>query len=266
MTFSNDFYMDISKINIAHEFTLDSTHGCEYPNGRGQYGIVFGIEGEAEYRFRSGERLTVGSGGMLLLSPSAAYSTVIKGKFRHYTANFDIHEDDSLNSLIIGSHRLLQVENPEQYRQLLKKLTSLRMSKRAGADMLATACLYEILASLFAELQAHALGSEHYSRLLPAKEYIDREPSAHVSLEHLARLSHMSVTNFRREWNKTYGETPMQYRDRVRIFYAKEYLLSGYYTVGEVAERCGFDDVSYFIRFFKKHVGTSPKKFADNSL
>ena len=29
----------------------------------------------------------------------------------------------------------------------------------------------------------------------------------------------------------------------------------------ETAKKCGFDDVSYFVRFFKKHTGISPGKF-----
>jgi AraC-like DNA-binding protein len=75
----------------------------------------------------------------------------------------------------------------------------------------------------------------------------------------------MSATNFRREWKKIYLETPLQYRDSIRLYYAKEYLNSGYYTVTEIAEKCGFDDVSYFVRFFKKKAGRTPgelkKKF-----
>ena len=77
----------------------------------------------------------------------------------------------------------------------------------------------------------------------------------------LANLVNMSVTNFRREWLKLYGESALQYRDRIRLSYAKEYLMSGYYTVTEVAEKCGFNDVNYFIRFFKKNTGISPGKF-----
>jgi AraC-like DNA-binding protein len=71
----------------------------------------------------------------------------------------------------------------------------------------------------------------------------------------------MSVTNFRREWKKIYAEAPIQYRDSIRLYYAKEYLSSGYYTVSETAEKCGFDDVSYFVRLFKKKTGLTPGEF-----
>ena len=105
-----------------------------------------------------------------------------------------------------------------------------------------------------------------YNRLLPAKEYIEQYFHQPISLEELAKLSNMSATNFRREWKKIYLETPLQYRDSIRLYYAKEYLNSGYYTVTEIAEKCGFDDVSYFVRFFKKKVGLTPGEFKKKFL
>jgi hypothetical protein len=47
---------------------------------------------------------------------------------------------------------------------------------------------------------------------------------------------------------------------------AKELLESGFYSVSEVAMRCGFDDVSYLCRFFKKHTGLTPLEFAQNGI
>ena len=263
MIASDSFYMDVCKINIAHEFTLDAENGCEYPSGRGHYGLVYCLEGNAEYRFASGEKCRVGSGELLLLTPAAAYSIVIHNKFRHYTVNFDIHEEGSYTGFLKSSFCFLHSENPDQYRQSFKKLTSVRFFEHAGAQMLALSCLYELLSCFFAEIYDREHVNDRHTRLLPAKEYIDKDPSRPISLGKLACICNMSTTNFRREWMKIYGETPLRYRDKIRLFYAKELLMSGYYTVSEVAERCGFDDLSYFIRFFKKHTGLSPKKFVE---
>ena len=76
----------------------------------------------------------------------------------------------------------------------------------------------------------------------------------------------MSVTNFRREWKKRYAESPMQYRDTVRLTYAQEYLNSGYYTISEIARKCGFDDVSCFVRFYKKKTGMAPGNAKKQSM
>ena len=72
--------------------------------------------------------------------------------------------------------------------------------------------------------------------------------------------------NFRREWKKIYSESPLQYHISIRFYYAKEYLTSGYYTVSEIAQKCGFDDVSYFVRFFKRQAGLTPGEYKKQIL
>jgi len=54
----------------------------------------------------------------------------------------------------------------------------------------------------------------------------------------------------------------MQYLHGVRMRRAEEYLRIGYYTATEVAAMCGFDDVGYFIKCFRRHAGRTPKIFA----
>ena len=112
--------------------------------------------------------------------------------------------------------------------------------------MQATACLYELLALLVSEILEKKHSTNSYLHLAAAKEYIEQNFNSDITLDLLANLVNMSVTNFRREWAKLYGESPLQYRDRIRLSHAKEYLMSGYYTVTEVAEKCGFSDVNYF--------------------
>ena len=120
--------------------------------------------------------------------------------------------------------------------------------------------LYELLAIFYLDC-TNRENAASYQRLLFAKEYMEKNFDRSVSLYELAKLSNMSVTNFRREWKKTYSKSPLQYRDSIRLYYAKEYLGSGYYTASEIAKKCGFDDVSYFVRFFKKQTGITPGEF-----
>ena len=126
-------------------------------------------------------------------------------------------------------------------------------------------CLYELL-SLFYGEYTDRQDSPGSRRLLPAKAYIEQHFNEPVRLEQLASLTGMSVTNFRREWTKYYKVPPLKYRDSLRLYYAKQYLDSGFYSIKEISERCGFDDVSYFVRFFKKHSGTTPGKFSKSYI
>ena len=105
------------------------------------------------------------------------------------------------------------------------------------------------------------LDREEKCVLVSKYRHIERHFASSISLTELARLTDMSVTHFRREWKKHYHITPLEYRNSIRLSFARELILSGYYTVSEITEKCGFDDIDYFIRFFKKHTGIMPFKY-----
>jgi len=262
MPFTDEFNIDISKIRLAHEYVLNSVQKCEYPRGRGVYGLIYALEGSAEYRFSNGDRLTVSVGDVLFLSPACAYTIVTECAFRHYTVNFDVHAETSRFGALDQDYRLMKEKSSEHIERGFKRLVSEWRGRKAGYEMRSLACLYELLSLFYFDISE----GDNNERLLPAREYIEQHFDREITLDRLAFLADMSVTNFRREWKKRYAETPIGYRDSVRLYYAKEYLACGYYTVSEIAEKCGFDDVSYFVRFFKKQIGITPGEFKKRFL
>jgi signal transduction histidine kinase/DNA-binding response OmpR family regulator/ligand-binding sensor domain-containing protein len=56
------------------------------------------------------------------------------------------------------------------------------------------------------------------------------------------------------------GQAPVNFINSIRLNYTLELLQSQKHTVTEVSEMCGFSDVSYFSKAFKKHFGKSPTK------
>lgn len=72
----------------------------------------------------------------------------------------------------------------------------------------------------------------------------------------------------RRLFRTRYQKTPLQYLIHARIDYAQS-LLSVYndeFTIGEIAQMCGFSDPLYFSRIFKQTTGVSPKEFVKRKL
>ena len=258
---SNSVCLDIKQINLAHKMVLNENNKCEYPNGRKYYGIIYCIEGEAEYRFASGIRCNIHTGDIIMLSPNAAYSLITKKDFKHYTVNFEIHNKRSDIEFLTDDFYVFSPKNTQLYHHIFSNLTTHWISKKPCFEMRATACLYELLSVFFSDILEKEFRTSSHLRLNPAKEYIEKNYNLDFTLDILANYSNMSVTNFRREWLKLYGESAFKYRDKIRLSYAKEYLMSGYYTVTEVSKKCGFNDVNYFIRFFKKQTGISPGKF-----
>ena len=258
MRMENPFSFDIEKIHLAHEFTLDRTHKCEYRTGRGLYGLVYVISGEAQYRFVSGEEILLRCGDVLFIRSTSAYSIFCEEEFLHYTVNFSLHESEEGDAP--SPYLLLDGEHTVGMERLFRRLVGIWREKDFAYEMLSVALLYELLGLLARETRGEL--THAYQRLMPARSYIESHLTQDFTLAKLAKLSSMSQTNFRREWHKCFSQTPMAYRDMLRLSLAKEYLGSGYYTVGEVALKCGFEDTSYFVRFFKKKVGVTPKVYS----
>ncbi|NVK09148.1 MAG: helix-turn-helix domain-containing protein [Tenacibaculum sp.] len=60
---------------------------------------------------------------------------------------------------------------------------------------------------------------------------------------------------------QTLGKTASQLINEQIILESKRYLLASSNQINQIAYHLGYEDVSYFIRFFKKHTGYSPEAF-----
>ena len=77
----------------------------------------------------------------------------------------------------------------------------------------------------------------------------------------LANACYMSVSNFRKLFVASFGVSPIQYRNRLRLKHAEILLEEGCHTVSEIALLSGFLSESYFCRLYKKMMGRTPKSF-----
>lgn len=60
------------------------------------------------------------------------------------------------------------------------------------------------------------------------------------------------------------GKTPSTVINEHIILEAKRYLSATSNQINQIAEHLGYDDASYFIRFFKKHTGFTPESYRQN--
>jgi AraC-like DNA-binding protein len=101
----------------------------------------------------------------------------------------------------------------------------------------------------------------HYSRLTPAMEYVIARYGQPVELAHLAALTHLSVSQFQREFQRLFGMTPGEYLLKVRLLMARRALEESDAPAGTIALDCGFYDQSHFNRAFRAHLGLAPLSY-----
>lgn len=94
-----------------------------------------------------------------------------------------------------------------------------------------------------------------------AIEFMEANVTKNLSMEDITNHVNLSRYHFNRSFHKQMGSTPHQYFNNMRIQHARQLLVTTYDSVGEVAEQCGFDDTSNFIRLFKRITGMTPAAF-----
>ncbi len=99
--------------------------------------------------------------------------------------------------------------------------------------------------------------------LSPAIEYIHANYlTAKFPYSEMPALCGISGSYFRRLFLKRFDCTLIDYIRRLKMNHACELLNSSQYkSIADVAKRCGYEDVFYFSKVFKSHVGVSPGKY-----
>ena len=85
-------------------------------------------------------------------------------------------------------------------------------------------------------------------QLKPALEYIETHYGQGITLEALARLTGMSPKYFCRFFKTIVHRSPIDYVNYYRVECASHFLTSGDMTVAEIAQHCGYNDSSFFIK------------------
>lgn len=91
-------------------------------------------------------------------------------------------------------------------------------------------------------------------------EYLQEHLTEHVSIEHLARLSCMSLSTFERKFKQHFSLTPKQYILHQKVHEACR-LLPQVNNIARVAAETGFGGQSYFTKQFRTVVGITPKQY-----
>jgi len=99
---------------------------------------------------------------------------------------------------------------------------------------------------------------EEFLDLLQANLSTSKQASNYAELMNVSSYQLNEITK------TTMGKTASDLINEQIILEAKRNLLATSNLVKEISELLGYEDVSYFIRFFKKHTGFSPDAFRQN--
>lgn len=105
----------------------------------------------------------------------------------------------------------------------------------------------------------------HHHRNHPINKAIrimNSSNGSHMTISEVAEEVDMSLSNFSQKFKLITNHSPKEYITRLRLQKSKQYLKS--LSVTDTAYEVGYDNISHYIRLFKKEYGITPKQYQLN--
>lgn len=87
-----------------------------------------------------------------------------------------------------------------------------------------------------------------------------------ITLEKIAAISNLTTTSFCRYFKLMTKKTYYDFLTEIRISHACAFLIEDKISIEQIADRCGFYNISNFYRQFKKVIGVTPLTYKRNFL
>ena len=226
-----------------------------FKNGRQKHGFIYTVRGEMRDVFLSGgeREIRAVSGELVFIPKGSVYTGIYSEEETEIRiVQFDI-SDGELPEYLSAPVKLEIPDAGEVIGDFFAPLEN----NRTNHSFYYLSKLYDLLWRID-ECNSRPPGK--YRKLRFALSELSVRYCENLPVSYYSALCDMSEGSFRRLFHEYIGMSPVEYRNRLRLQNAKNKLQSGEYNVSEVAELCGFSNLSFFIRLYKKKYGYTPKQ------
>lgn len=226
-----------------------------FRNGRTKHGFIYTVSGKMQDVFQEKEHGDIcTNAGELIFIPKG---TVYTGIYLEENTEIKIIQFD-LSGGVLPAYLSspVKIDLPKAS-ELVEAFFRPSENRTSGHPFYYLSCLYNLLWQID---ESYSKIPAKFKNLQAALSEIAEHWHEPRSVAYYAKLCNMSEVNFRRLFKEYTGLSPIDYRNDIRLTNAKNKLQSGEYNVSEVAEQCGFSNLSFFIRLYKKKYGHTPKK------
>jgi len=155
-----------------------------------------------------------------------------------------------------------KLKYPEAIFAMFRRAVAIRNHIEPLALSYAGTILQQILMEAIED--GHCQTGEHTpgaSRLAAAYEFFAQNYTANISIVDVAAAVNLKESQFRRIFKQETGFTPNAYLHRLRLLNSVRVLMRRKYTLQEVAEKSGFNSVTYFCTSFLHFFKMTPDNF-----
>ncbi|HEY5583159.1 MAG TPA: AraC family transcriptional regulator, partial [Ruminiclostridium sp.] len=200
------------------------------------------------------------------VSEAAEYYCIIFDTSLLQSRYIDACETKYINP--ISQNRILfknKIEKDKEVSKCINGFIKEYEAKQMGFEMAIKASIYQLLVLLIRNHVQLVLTSKEYdSRMKNLKrfncilEYIENNYSERITIDQVCSMVNMSRFHFCRVFKSITAKSLGEYLNLLRINKSEAILKDSSLNITEAAMACGFDDMNYFSRMFKKYKKISP--------
>lgn len=145
----------------------------------------------------------------------------------------------------------------------IRQMDRLCETRPHGYQLALKGYLFQLLFILISNRRGQSLSSSEEKSLQKIKfiiRYVQEHYSEPISITQMAQLCHYSDSHFMKFFREHMETSFIRYLNDYRLTMAYRMLGSSRDTILEIAQRCGFENLSYFNRLFKQKYGVTPKE------
>ena len=255
---------------LANDFTIEyvfvgmvnGNRNIMTVRNRKQNQLYYCISGEREYYTEDDRHLmNMRQGDLMLMPVGSSYKTRVLCREGSVGCGilFNLY-DNERNEIVLGNmpERIIRDKN----NVLLKQFEAMnKMMMAGGYSMLQLkARLYDMLYLLVSSL-VNEQSDKDMQSIQPAVQYMETHLQSNVTIEELAQICGLSRSTFCRRFQQFCHASPIAWHLNNRMQKSRELLMSGMYSVEQVADIMGFCDTCYFSRLFHKLTGTYARDY-----
>ena len=219
--------------------------------------LILIVEGHCEVNTQNSQ-LHAGIGDIILMPPKVVHDQVSDGYIETIYVGFQEHDKNKW-----AQPTVVTLDNCRVIQPCMELLAEIYQKRMNATETSANAILYAILEQLNHHLHTLWTSPGLPARLQGLIRYIDEHFADPITTESLADKARMSASNVHALFRQHLNTSPMRYLLKRRMHAGRIALQDPYLTVKEVAHRCGYADVNYFIRVFRKEHGMSPGRWRE---
>lgn len=237
--------------------------------------IKYFVEGSSVLQIGD-EIVSAQTGDIIVINSYEFHSTIDfgeqKGKYHYFLVDLDFFADTNIGALDLRKemfekqHRfphLLRERKDLQslLLQIVKEMTGRALGYHSAVGGLLLTFFTLLLRSDMRKMENEGVGGarmRYYRMIEPALRMIRNEYTRKLTLEELASLCSISKCHFSRVFKDVTNMTVVQYITEFRFNIADFMLANSEQSIADIARSCGFDNESYFCRYYKKKRGISP--------